>query len=160
MFVQKCHHVSTTSGPDLETYILLQRGVRQGDVIFPKLFTAALEDIFKILEWIGRGINVNGEYIIHLQFADDIIVMAETTEELRTMLSDLSRAFERVGLKMNMDKTKLMVNIHVAPETHTRSYRRLRLGKRSNWVGLTYDSAGRRPGSCTVFSRPTYLSVS
>ncbi|KAJ8730477.1 hypothetical protein PYW08_001890 [Mythimna loreyi] len=41
--------------------------------------------------------------------------MAETTEKLSTMLDDLSRASERVGLKMNMDKTKGMVNIHVAP---------------------------------------------
>ncbi|KAJ8706628.1 hypothetical protein PYW07_012706 [Mythimna separata] len=59
--------------------------------------------------------RVNGEYITHLRFADDIVVMAETTEELSTMLGDLSRASERVGLKMNMDKTKVMVNIHVAP---------------------------------------------
>ncbi|KAJ8732403.1 hypothetical protein PYW07_015002 [Mythimna separata] len=48
--------------------ILLQRGVGQGDVISPKLFTAALEDVFKIMEWSGRGINVNGEYITHLQW--------------------------------------------------------------------------------------------
>ncbi|XP_063547113.1 uncharacterized protein LOC134754708, partial [Cydia strobilella] len=40
--------------------IPLQRGVRQGDVISPKLFTAALEDAFKVLDCKGRGINVNG----------------------------------------------------------------------------------------------------
>ncbi|CAG9565547.1 unnamed protein product [Danaus chrysippus] len=44
--------------------IPLQRGVRQGDVISPKLFTAALEDVFKALDWKGLGININGEYFI------------------------------------------------------------------------------------------------
>ncbi|CAK1589757.1 unnamed protein product [Parnassius mnemosyne] len=57
--------------------IQLQRGVRQGDVISPKLFTAALEDVFKLLDWKGYAINVNGEYITHLRFADDIVLMAE-----------------------------------------------------------------------------------
>ncbi|KAL0882120.1 hypothetical protein ABMA27_000683 [Loxostege sticticalis] len=88
---------------------------RQGDVISPKLFTAALEDVFKLLDWSGLGININGEYITHLRFADDIVVMAETLEDLGTMLDGLSRASQQVGLKMNMDKTKIMSNVRVAP---------------------------------------------
>lgn len=95
--------------------IQLQRGVRQGDVISPKLFTSALEDVFKLLDWNGFGININGEYITHLRFADDIVIMAESLEELNTMLSDLSIVSQQVGLKMNMDKTKIMYNVHVAP---------------------------------------------
>ncbi|KAL0850907.1 hypothetical protein ABMA28_006816 [Loxostege sticticalis] len=88
---------------------------RQGDVISPKLFTAALEDVFKLLDWSGLGININGEYITHLRFADDIVVMAETLEDLGTMLDGLSRVSQQVGLKMNMDKTKIMSNVRVAP---------------------------------------------
>ncbi|KAF9787562.1 hypothetical protein SFRURICE_001614 [Spodoptera frugiperda] len=38
--------------------IQLRKGVRQGDVISPKLFTNALEDVFKLLDWSGRGINI------------------------------------------------------------------------------------------------------
>jgi hypothetical protein len=71
--------------------IQLRRGVRQGDVISPKLFTAALEDMFKLLDWRGFGININGEYMTHLRFADVIVVMAETLEDLSTMLEDLNR---------------------------------------------------------------------
>ncbi|CAG4942460.1 unnamed protein product [Parnassius apollo] len=95
--------------------IQLQRGVRQGDVISPKLFTAALEDVFKLLDWKGYGININGEYITHLRFADDIVLMAESLEDLSTMLNDLNSASQRIGLKMNMDKTKIMFNVHVTP---------------------------------------------
>lgn len=115
----KCLYESATMSVRLQDRtskpILLQRGVRQGDVISPKLFTAALEDVFRVLDWKGLGININGEYVTHLRFADDIVVMAETMEELSTMLDDLSRASERVGLRMNMDKTKVMSNAHVAP---------------------------------------------
>ena len=48
--------LSPTSEP-----ILLQRGVRQGDVISPKLFTAAQEEVFKFLDWRGlwRGLRVS-----------------------------------------------------------------------------------------------------
>ncbi|KAL0902204.1 hypothetical protein ABMA27_000129 [Loxostege sticticalis] len=68
-----------------------------------------------LLDWSGLGININGEYITHLRFADDIVVMAETLEDLGTMLDGLSRASQQVGLKMNMDKTKIMSNVRVAP---------------------------------------------
>ncbi|CAK1590282.1 unnamed protein product [Parnassius mnemosyne] len=93
--------------------IQLQRGVRQGDVISPKLFTAALEDVFKLLNWKGYGININGKYITHLRFADDIVLMAESLEDLSTMLNALNSVSQRIGLKMNMDKTKIMFNVHV-----------------------------------------------
>ncbi|KAG6440870.1 hypothetical protein O3G_MSEX001526 [Manduca sexta] len=95
--------------------IPLQRGVRQGDVISPKLVTAALENAFKLFQWKGFGININGEYITHLRFADDIVVLAESLEDLSTMLEDLNRVSQQVGLKMNMDKTKIMSNVHVVP---------------------------------------------
>jgi hypothetical protein len=95
--------------------IQLRRGVRQGDVISPKLFTAALEDMFKLLDWRGFGININGEYMTHLRFADDIVVMSETLEDLSTMLDDLNRVSQQVGLKMNMDNKKIMSNSRVVP---------------------------------------------
>lgn len=96
--------------------IQLLRGVRQGDVISPKLFTNALEGVFKTLQWDGMGINVNGEYLSHLRFADDIVIMAESLQDLQKMLSSLNAASRRVGLGMNLDKTKVMFNEHIIPE--------------------------------------------
>ena len=95
--------------------IQLRRGVRQGDVISPKLFTSALEDMFKTLDWKGKGININGEYISHLRFADDIVLMAESLEELNQMLDGLASASRCIGLGMNLDKTKVMINGHIDP---------------------------------------------
>jgi hypothetical protein len=67
------------------------------------------------LDWRGFGININGEYMTHLRFADDIVVMAETLEDLSRMLEDLNRVSQQVGLKINMDKTKIMSNSRVVP---------------------------------------------
>ena len=99
--------------------IQLRRGVRQGDVISPKLFTAALEDVFKTLDWSLQGINVNGEYISHLRFADDVVIMATSLEDLNAMLNSLNSASRRVGLGMNLDKTKVMFNEYVIPSPVT-----------------------------------------
>ncbi|RVE40475.1 hypothetical protein evm_014875 [Chilo suppressalis] len=96
--------------------IPLHRGVRQGDVISPKLFTNAMEDMFKTLNWKRHGININGERISHLRFADDIVIMAETLQDLQQMLNDLADSSIRIGLRMNLDKTKVMFNEHVLPE--------------------------------------------
>ena len=43
----------------------IRRGVRQGDTISPKLFTAVLEGIFKNLNWEDKGININGRRLTH-----------------------------------------------------------------------------------------------
>lgn len=46
----------------------------------------------------------------HLRFADDIVLMAESLEELKRMLDDLATASQQIGLKINLDKTKIMIN--------------------------------------------------
>ena len=47
--------------------INIRRGVRQGDTISPKLFTAALESIFRRLTWETRSLKIDGEYLRHFQ---------------------------------------------------------------------------------------------
>lgn len=93
--------------------IPLKRGVRQGDNISPKLFTLALETAFKSINWEKRGINIDGLCLSHLRFADDIVLMATNTNELRDMLQELNQASNIIGLKMNMNKTKIMSQEHV-----------------------------------------------
>lgn len=61
-----------------------------------------MEDVFKTIDWKGRGVNINGQYISHLRFADDIVIIAESLQELEKMLNSLSDSSRRVGLGMNL----------------------------------------------------------
>lgn len=88
--------------------IKIDRGVRQGDPLSPKLFTAVLQEIFRKLEWDQYGININGEQLTHLRFADDIILFATTKEHIQNMVVDLDRESRMMGLSMNISKTKAM----------------------------------------------------
>ena len=85
-------------------------GVRQGSTISPKLFNAALEEILRKISWESKGINIDGERSNHLRFADDIILIAEDGNQLEEMLNNLSTDSNKVGLKINMKKTKVMFN--------------------------------------------------
>ena len=89
------------------------KGIRQGDSISPKLFSAVLEGVFQKLNWDELGIKINGEYLNHLRFADDIILFASNAEQLQTRMEELSNESSKIGLKMNLSKTKVMYNQHV-----------------------------------------------
>lgn len=94
---------------DLKTdKIPLGKGVRQGDTISPKLFTLALENVSKKLEWGKKSLNIDGTYLSHLRFADDIVLLSTDVQKLNTMLSELNEQSEKIGLKMNLNKTKIM----------------------------------------------------
>ena len=68
--------------------IPIGKGVRQGDTISPKLFTAALQWVTKTLDWTERGIRVDGRFLSKLCFADDIVLFSSTISEAETMLKD------------------------------------------------------------------------
>ena len=53
--------------------------------------------------------KIDGEFLSHLRFADDIFLCTETPQELQQMLQELSDESRRMGLKMNITKTKVMV---------------------------------------------------
>ena len=87
----------------------IKKGVRQGDTISPKLFTATLESIFRRLNWEKKSVKIDGEFLSNLRFADDIFQYTETLKRLQHMLQELSDEIRRMGLKMNIAKTKVMV---------------------------------------------------
>ncbi|PZC85214.1 hypothetical protein B5X24_HaOG202399 [Helicoverpa armigera] len=88
----------------------IRRGVRQGDPISPKLFSAVLEMVFRNLDWTNKGLNINGEYLTHLRFADDLIIFSECPKALEIMLQQLADESGKAGLTMNLAKTKIMSN--------------------------------------------------
>ena len=56
------------------------------------------------------GINIAGRNINNLRYADDITLMAESKEELKNLLMNVKEESEKVGLKLNIQKTKIMAS--------------------------------------------------
>ena len=62
------------------------------------------------LEEIQAGIKIAGRNTNNLRYADDTILMAESEEELKSLLMKVKQESEKVGLKLNIQKTKIMVS--------------------------------------------------
>ena len=62
------------------------------------------------LEEAQAGIKIAGRNINNLRHAEDITVMAESEEELKSLLMKLKEESEKVGLKLNIQKIKIMAN--------------------------------------------------
>ena len=56
------------------------------------------------------GIKISGRNINHLRYADDTTLMAESEEELKSLLMKVKEENEKVGLKLNIQKTKIMAS--------------------------------------------------
>ena len=62
------------------------------------------------LEEAQTGIKIAGRNINHLRYADDITLMAESEEELKSLLMKVKDESENVGLKLSIQKTKIMAS--------------------------------------------------
>lgn len=95
-----------TTGPQIN----IKRGVRQGDPLSPTIFISVLEHVFRQLDWSRFGIYIKDTYFNHLRFADDIVIVSESCNQMQQMITMLHTASKQVGLEMNSSKTKIMTN--------------------------------------------------
>ena len=65
------------------------------------------------LEEAQAGINIAGRNINNLRYADDTTLMAESEEELKSLLMKVKEESEKVGLRFYMQKTKIMASSHI-----------------------------------------------
>ena len=88
------------------------KGVRQGCILSPGLFNLYAEYIMRNarLEEAQAGIKIAGRNINNLRYADDTTFMAESEEELKRLLMKVKKESEKVGLKLNIQKTKIMAS--------------------------------------------------
>ena len=88
------------------------KGVRQGCILSSCLFNLYAEYITRNagLEETQAGIKIAGRNINNLRYADDTTLMAENEEELKCLLMKVKVKSEKVGLKFNILKTKIMAS--------------------------------------------------
>ena len=85
------------------------KGVRQGCILSPCLFNSYAEYIMRNagLDDAQAGIKIAGRNINNLRYADDTTLMAESEEELKSLLMKVKMESEKVGSKLNIQKTKI-----------------------------------------------------
>ena len=86
--------------------------MRQGCILSPCLFNLHTEYITRNarLEGVQAGIKIARRNINNLRYADDSTLMAESEEELKSLLMKVKEENEKVGLKLNIQKTKIMAS--------------------------------------------------
>ena len=88
------------------------KGVHQGCILSPCLFNFYAEYIVRNagLEEAQAGIKIARRNINNLRYADDTTLMAESKEELRRLLMNMKEKSEKAGLKLNIQKMKIMAS--------------------------------------------------
>ena len=87
-------------------------GVRQSCILSPCLFNFYAEYIMRNagLEEAQAGIKIAGRNINNLRYADGTTLVAESEEELKSLLMKVKKESEKVGLKLNIQRTKIMAS--------------------------------------------------
>ena len=88
------------------------KGVRHGYILSPCLFNLYAEYIMRNagLDEAQAGIKISGRNINNLRYADNTTLMAETKEELKSLLMKVKEESEKRGLKLNIQKSKIMAS--------------------------------------------------
>ena len=90
----------------------IRKGMCQGCILSSCLFNLYAEYIVRNagLEEAQVGIKIAGRNVNNLKYADDTTLMAESEEELKGLLMNVKEECEKVGLKLNIQKTKIMAS--------------------------------------------------
>ena len=90
----------------------IRKGVHQGCMLSPCLFNLNAEYIMRNagLDEAQAGIKIAGRNINNLRYADDTTLMVESEEELKSLLMKVKKESEKTGLKLSIQKTKIMAS--------------------------------------------------
>jgi len=100
------------TGHGTTVWFQIGKGVHQGCILSPCLFNLYAEYIMQNarLEEAQAGIRIAGKNFNNLRYADDITLMGENEEELKSLLMKVKEISEKAGLKLNIKKTKIMAS--------------------------------------------------
>ena len=98
------------TGHGTTDWFQIGKGVRQGCILSPCLFNLSAEYILRNagLEEAQAGIKIGLRNINNVRYVDDTSLMAESEEELRSLLMKVKEENEKVGFKLNIQKTKII----------------------------------------------------
>ena len=104
------------NGHGTKDWFQIGKGVRQGCILSHCLFNFYAEYIVRNAgqEETQAGVKIAGRNINNLRYADDTTLMAEIEEELKSLLIKVKEESEKVGLKLNIQKTKIMASGPIA----------------------------------------------
>ena len=107
-----CRSGSNRTGHGTTDWFQIGKGVRQGCILLPCLFNFFAEYIMRNagLEEAQAGIKIARRNINNLRYANDTTLMAESDEKLNSLLMKVKEESEKVGLKLNIQKTKIMAS--------------------------------------------------
>ena len=98
------------TGHGTTDWFQIGKGVRQGCILPPCLFNFYAEYIMRNAGLKQAGIKITRRNINNLRYADDTTLMAESEEELKSLLMKMKEESEKVGLKLNIQKTKILAS--------------------------------------------------
>ena len=103
---------TATTGHGTRDWFQIGKGVCQGCILSPYLFNFYAEYIRRNagLEEAQAGIKIARRNINNLRYTDDTTLMAESEEELKSLLMKGKEESEKFGLKLNIQKTKIMAS--------------------------------------------------
>ena len=98
------------TGHGTKDWFQIRKGVHQGCILSLCLFNSYAEHIMQNvrLDEAQAGIKIAGRNINNFIYADDTTLMAESEEELKNLLMKVKEESQKVGLKLNIQKTKIM----------------------------------------------------
>ena len=100
------------TGHGTTDWFQIGKGICQGCILSPCLFNLYAEYIMRNagLEEGQAGVKIAGRNINNLRYADDTTLMAKSEEEPKSLLIKVKEESEKVGLKLNIQKTKIMAS--------------------------------------------------
>src|SRR5574341_492137 len=103
------------TGHGTTDWFQIREGVRQGCILSPCFFNFYVDYIMRNagLEEAQAGIKIARRNINNLRYADDTTLMAESEEELKGLLMKVKAESEKVGLELDIQKTKIMAAGHI-----------------------------------------------
>ena len=109
--------VTVRTGHGTKDWFQIGKGVCQGCILSPCLFNLYAEYIMRNagLDEAQAEIKTARRNINNLRYADDTTLTAESEEELKSLLMIVKEESEKVGLKLNIQKTKIMASSPISP---------------------------------------------